>query len=167
MDVNPCNQTYKAIWESLKRLTKTGIDLEIWDGKGKDRKTNIEMTATMLTGAIHTANFQITVNPYFLEMYAEGLLTNLDLKFRASLSGSISKALYRFYAGQSGARYQCHALTLARAVNLNLDLSTSELRKRIRSGLRELRKKGYLQRWSLTKEDVVSVWKSKLPSVKQ
>jgi hypothetical protein len=159
MNVKPARDTYNAIWESLKRLTKTGIDLEVWEGKGKKRKAKMEMTTTILSGAIHAEQFQITVNPYFFEMYAEGFLTNLDLKFRASLTGDITKALYRFYEGQRERSYQCHLLTLAKAVNLNIEMETFRLRSRVRTGLRELRKKGYLKRWTISKSDIVTVWK--------
>ena len=160
MNVKPAKDTYNAVWESLKRLTKTGIDLEIWEGKGKKRKTKIEMTTTILSGAVHTEKYQITVNPYFLEMYGEGFLTNLDLRFRASLTGDITKALYRFYEGQRDTTYQCHVLTLSKAVNLNMNLSNNDLRKHIRKGLRELRTKGYFKRWSISKSDIVSVWRA-------
>jgi len=162
MNVKPCTETYTAIWEALKRLTKTGIDLEVWEGKKKKkRKAKIEMTTTILSGAIHTERFQITVNPYFFEMYAKGFLTNLDLKFRANLMGDITKALYRFYEGQRDTCYQCHLLTLAKAVNLNVKMDTFRLRSRIRTGLRELRKKRYLKRWTLSKSDIVTAWKAK------
>jgi len=160
MNVKPAKDTYHAIWESLKRLTKTGIDLEAWEGKGKKRQAKVEMTATILSGAIHTEQFQITVNPYFFEMYAEGFLTNLDLKFRASLTGDITKALYRFYEGQRETNYQCHLLTLAKAVNLNVEMEVFRLRSRIRTGLKELKRKGYLKRWTISKSDIVTVWKS-------
>ena len=166
MSVNPANDTYRAIWEALKRLTKTGIDLEIWQGKGKKRKAKMEMTSTILSGAIHTEKFQVTVNPYFFDMYADGFLTNLDLKLRTGLSGDISKALYRFYEGQRGESYQCHLLTLAKAVNLNIDMETFRLRSRVRTGLRELRKKGYLKRWAVSKSDIVTIWKVPKKTIK-
>ena len=163
MNVKSATNTYKAVWNSLERLTGTQLNLSVWEGKGKKRKTKLQMVNTILSGARQdekTGKILITVNPYFLEMYGEGFLTNLDLRFRASLTGDIAKALYRFYEGQRETSYQCHLLTLAKAVNLNIEMETFRLRSRVRTGLRELRKKGSLKRWSISKTDIVTVWKS-------
>lgn len=168
MNVTPCKDTYKAIWGSLDRLTGAKINLEIWDtktkGKGKKKKTKRRMTNTILSGAVtdeETGKLLITVNSYFLEMFAENLVTNINLKLRASLKGDISKALYRFYRGQRGMTYDCHLLTLCRAINLEIDMELFRLRSRIRIGLRELKKAGYLQKRSIvTKSDMVKIWKT-------
>jgi len=165
MDVNPCRDTYNAVWGSLGRLTKTGIELKIWDTKtkGKKRKAKMQMVNTILSGAEQdedTGKILITVNPYFVRMYGESFITNLDLKFRTKLTGDITKALYRFYEGQRGNSYSCHLLTLAKAVNLNMDLSNNDLRKHIRKGLRGLRAKGYFKRWAVSKSDIVMTWRT-------
>ncbi len=167
MGVTPQPNTYNAIWASLDRLTGTKINIEAWDNKaksrGKKRKARMLLTGTILSGAkmdAETGKLLISINPYFLETYAQGLLTNLNLQFRAELTGDITKALYRFYMGQRGDTYQCHLLTLAKAINLNIEAETFRLRSRIRTGLRELRKKGYIKRWRVSKTDIVSVWKT-------
>jgi len=165
LNVTPCKDTYKAIWGSLDRLTGAKINLEIWGdtkGKGKKKKTKRRMTNTILGGAVEeeeTGKLLITVNPHFLEMYAESLVTNINLKLRASLKGDISKALYRFYRSQRGMTYDCHLVTLCQAINLNMDMELFRLRARIRTGLRELKKAGYLKRSSVTKSDIVKIWK--------
>jgi len=164
-NVKPATDTYNAIWKSIKRLSKTHIGLEIWEGKGRARKPVSEMTGTIITWIRRnrkTGKLQVALNPYFLEMYGDSFITNIDLKFRADLKGDTGKALYRFYEGQRGTRYTIHILKLATAINLNINLSTNELRKTIRKGLRELRAKGYLERWTLPpKSDLVTVWKVK------
>ena len=152
------------------RLSQTHIGLEIWEGKGKARKPVTEMSGSIITWIKRnrkTGKLQIALNPYFIEMYAESFITNIDLRFRAGLKGDISKSLYRFYEGQRGNKYSIHILKLATAINLNLNLPTNELRKTIRKGLRELRTKGYLERWTLSsKNDLVTVWKAN-KSIKQ
>jgi hypothetical protein len=164
-NVKPATNTYNAIWKSIRRLSQTHIDLEVWEGKGKKRKPMTEMSGTIITWIKRnrkTGKLQIALNPYFIEMYAESFVTNIDLKFRSDLKGDISKSLYRFYEGQRDNRYSIHILKLATAINLNLNLPTNELRKTIRKGLRELRARGYLERWTLpTKSDLVTVWKAK------
>ncbi len=164
MGITPAKDTYRMVWESLDRLTGTKISLSIWGAKtkGKKRKTKRQMVNTILSGANQdedTGKILITVNPYFTQMYGESFITNLDLRFRAMLAGDITKALYRFYEGQRESNYQCHLLTLAKAINLNVEMETFRLRSRVRIGLRELRKKGFLRRWTISKSDIVMVWK--------
>jgi len=154
--------SYKAIWGSLERLSGTRIDLELWETKGRKKVSTLAMTNTILSGARmdkSTGKILVTINPYFLALYAESLVTNLDLQLRAKIKGDTGKALYRFIEGQRDNPYQCHLLTLAKAINLNLDLPTRELRKRIRKGLAELRKAGRIRRSQMTKTDIVKVWK--------
>lgn len=163
-NVKPATNTYNAIWKSIKRLSTTHIDLEIWEGKGKARKPISEMTGTIITWTRRnrkTGKLQIALNPYFIEIYADSFVTNIDLKFRVSLKGDTSKALYRFYEGQRGNKYAVHILKLATAINVNINLPTNELRKTIRKGLRELKSKGYLERWTLpSKGELVTIWKA-------
>ena len=155
--------TYRAIWESIKRLAKTSIDLEIIEGKGKDRQYVNQMTGHILNfGARNpkTGKLKVVFNSYFLEMYAASFITVLDLEFRADLKGDIAKALYRFYASQRETKYSCHLLTLAKAVNINMNLPIRKIRDRIRNGNRELKSKGFLTKHLVNKHDIVTVWKS-------
>lgn len=165
-NVKPATNTYNAIWESLKRLSLTNIELSIWEGKGTQRKPSIEMSGTIITWIKRDrkkGKLQIALNPYFNEMYAESFVTNINLEYRANLKGDVSKSIYRFLEGQSNKNYSIHILKLAAAINLNINMSMNELRKTIRKGLRELKDKGYLTRWILqSKNDIVSVWKSNL-----
>jgi hypothetical protein len=168
MDVTPCKDTYNAIWGGINRLVGTKIDIEIWEGKGRKRKLIQAMTGTIINWAgkdAETGKLKVILNPYFLQMYAEGFLTNLDLKFRAKLKGDMSKALYRFLQGQEPfykkGKYEIQLLKLCIAINLQTDnTELFRLREQIRLGLRELRRQCYLERWKLNKQDYVIVWKS-------
>jgi hypothetical protein len=124
---------------------------------------------TILTGADEeerTGKLLISINPFFIVTYAQGLLTNINLDFRLSLKGDISKALYRFFQGQRtfyrDGQYSCQLVKLCEAVNMKTDgVKNFNLRKGVRQGLRELRMRGYLNRWALSKRDYVTVWKAK------
>jgi len=106
------------------------------------------------------------VNPYFLEMYAESFVTNIDLKFRTSLKSDVSKAFYRFYQGRYGVSSEMDMLNLAGAVNLDIKQKRQRLRSKIRQGLSELQKKGYLKTFELTRDDRVIVSKCRDTAVK-
>mgnify|MGYP002641439363 CR=1 FL=1 len=163
---NPNNLSYKALWGSLERLMGTLMKVEVWEGKGRTRKPIEEMMGTILIFAKrgHKAGrMKISFNPYFLEMFGAGFITNLDLKLRAGLKGDISKSLYRFYQGQRDYEYRCHMLTLARAINMNLETPSYEIRRLLRKALSELKRSGYLKRWTMPK-DIVTVWKSAKPA---
>lgn len=160
--------TYQAIWKSIQLLSKTHIDLDIYEGKGANRKIVRQMTGNILTfGDRQPINgkLKIVFNPYFIEMYAQSFITNLDLEFRASLKGDIAKALYRFYSGQRDFKYSCHVLTLAKAVNINTNLEIRRIRERIRTANRELKNKGYLSKAILNKHDIVTIWKKAIPRI--
>ncbi|MCP4687050.1 MAG: hypothetical protein GY859_03310 [Desulfobacterales bacterium] len=163
IDDKPGPASGNAIWRSILRLSGTRIDLQLCTGRGKRRKVVKEMTGSILsyadrdpeTGAIHVA-----VNPYFLEMYGESFVTNIDLRFRAGLKRDVSKAFYRFYQGMIAAEHEIEIRRLAHAVNLSVDGKMWRLREKIRTGLRELKDAGYLDGFEITKDGVVAVAKS-------
>jgi hypothetical protein len=160
--IHPGKNTYKAIEDAIDRLIGTKIKLEA-KTKG-NRKTKPLMINTIVSGWTanpKTGKYTVTINPYFLQMYLDSFVTNINIKFRAGLKGDITKALYRFYEGQRDDRYSCHILTLARAVNLNIDLPIRKLRERIRKANRELKQRGYLARSMISKRDTITVWKAK------
>ena len=163
-DVQPTATNFSAIWKSIQRLAGTRIDLELFSGKGRKRKDLKEMTGSILSFAdIDKASesIRVVVNPYFLEMYAASFVTNIDLKFRARLKSDVSKAFYRFYQGQYEGESDIELLRLARAVNLDTDLEIRRLKDKVRSGLKELEQKGYLDKYQITKENRVIISKSK------
>lgn len=138
----------RSIWQSIQRLAGTRIDLELTSGKGRKKKTHKELVGSILSFADmerESGNLQIIVNPYFLELYAESFVTNIDLQFRAGLKSDLSKAFYRYFQGQYKSESEIELLRLARAVNLETNQDPSKLRAKIRRGLRELEEKGYFE----------------------
>ena len=163
-DIQPTPTNFSAIWKSIQRLAGSRIDLELFSGKGRKRKDLKEMTGSILSFADidkETGSIRVVVNPYFLEMYAASFVTNIDLKFRARLKSDVSKAFYRFYQGQYESESDIEILRLARAVNLDTDLDMRRLKDKIRTGLKELEEKKYLEKYQITKDNRVLIIKSK------
>jgi hypothetical protein len=163
-DIQPTPNTYNAIWKSIQRLAGTRIDLELFSGKGRKRNDLKEMTGSILSFADidkKTGSIRVVINPYFLEMYADSFVTNIDLKFRSRLKSDVSKAFYRFYQGQYESESDIDILRLARAVNLETDQEPRRLKDKVRTGLKELEQKGYLEQYQITKDNRVVISKSK------
>jgi hypothetical protein len=153
----------RSIWQSIQRLAGTRIDLDLTSGRGRKKKSHKELVGSILSFADlnrEDGSLQIIVNPYFLELYAESFVTNIDLQFRAGLRTDLSKALYRFYQGQYHSESEIEMLRLARAVNLEAHQDPSRLRTKIRKGLRELQEKGYFEHIQIDKNLLVCTRKS-------
>lgn len=143
--VAPAPRSHNTVWQSVRRLAGTRIDLTLWTGKGKRRRAVRTMTGSILGYADREADrLRVAFSPYFLEMYGDSFVTNIDLKFRASLRHDISKAFYRFYQGQLETEHDILLDELARAVNLDPQWSARQVTSRVNAGLRELRDRGYL-----------------------
>jgi predicted transcriptional regulator len=167
--IDPTPKNAAEIWKSIQRLAGTRIDLQLCRGKGKKRKTLKELTGSILSFADKdqgSGKIRIVVNPYFLEMYTESFVTNIDMVFRNGLKSDISKAFYRFYQGQYETESQTEITRLARAVNLNTGQEMKQLRSKVRTGLKELLEKGYLEAYEVTGDDRVMVSKTKDAAVK-
>lgn len=167
--IDPTPKNAAAIWKSLQRLAGTRIDLELASGKSKKRKTLKELTGSILSFADKdqgSGKIRVVINPYFLEMYAESFVTNIDMTFRRSLKSDISKAFYRFYQGQYETNSDIEITRLARAVNMDTQQEVNRLRSKVRAGLNELKEKGYLEACEVTRDNHVIVSKSKDAAVK-
>jgi predicted transcriptional regulator len=167
--IEPTPKNTVEIWKSIQRLAGTRIDLQLSRGKGKKRKTLKELTGSILSFADKdqgSGKIRIVVNPYFLEMYAESFVTNIDMVFRNRLKADISKAFYRFYQGQYETESQIEITRLARSVNLNIEQEKKQLRSKVRTGLKELQARGYLEAFEVTRDDRVMVSKSKDAAVR-
>ena len=167
--IDPTPKNMIEIWKSIQRLAGTRIDLQLYSGKGKKRRTLTELTGSILSFADkNQANgkIRVVINPYFLEMYAESFVTNIDLAFRNRLKSDISKAFYRFYQGQYDRASEIELTRLARAVNLKIEPEMSRLRSKVRAALSELQAQGYLQDYEVRPDDRVSVTKASDTAVK-
>ncbi|MGD8882207.1 MAG: replication protein C, IncQ-type [Desulfobacterales bacterium] len=167
--IDPTPKTATAIWKSIQRLAGTRIDLELSSGKSKKRKTLKELTGSILSFADKdkdSGKIRLVINPYFLEMYAESFVTNIDMAFRSSLKSDFSKAFYRFYQGQYETNSEIEIKRLARAVNISTEQEMKRLRSKVRVGLSELKEKGYLEAYEITRDNRVIVSKTKDTAVK-
>ena len=158
----PGPRSAAAVWQSVQRLAGTRIDLELISGKGQRRRALQAMTGSILSYADRNADrLRLAVNPYFLEMYGDSFVTNIDLKFRATLRHDISKAFYRYFQGQLEAEHRVDLAALGRAVNLDPALATAQLATKVRSGLRELEARGYLAAQMIDDQGQVRVVRQK------
>lgn len=163
-DVQPTATSYGAIWKSIQRLAGTRIDLELFSGKGRKKKDLKELTGSILSFADidrERGCIRVVINPYFLEMYADSFVTNIDLRFRSSLKSDVSKAFYRFYQGQYESESDIGIARLARSVNLETDLDMRRLKDKVRTGLKELQDRKYLKSYQITRDNRVKTEKSK------
>jgi hypothetical protein len=161
----PTAANFTAIWKSIQRLSGTRIDLELVSGSGKKRRSLKEMAGSILSFAdLHRESgiVRVAINPYFIEMYAESFVTNIDLKFRISLKNDVSKALYRFYQGQIDKSASIELSRLAKAINLDIrQCPPSRMRSRILSGLRELESQGYFEAYEIKEDNRVHTLKAR------
>lgn len=152
-----CNAT----WHSLQRLAGTRIDLALHSGRGKCKKTVHQMTGSILTYCdrnVETGEIRIAVNPYFLQMYGDSFVTNIDLSFRQSLKTDVAKALYRYLQGQIKTELRLPVDQLARAVNLNMDHGPAA--DKVNNGLKELLTRGYLVAHGMADGNAVDITKA-------
>lgn len=133
---------YRRVKSAVRRLSVAGVELQTTKGRWM-----IASMLTMASGDDKAATLTVTVNPYFGELYAGGLVNLLDLAKRAELSRPVSKALHRFATSHRGA-WRGHFLTLAAGINLDLERPHFELRRQIKQAMAELRKVGILGRKS-------------------
>jgi len=168
-DIDPTQANSANIWKSIQRLAGTRIDLQLFSGSGKKRKTVKELTGSILSFADKDQSggrLRIIINPYFMEMYAESFVTNIDMNFRSRLQSDISKAFYRFYQGLYENQAEIDITRLAQAVNLNIAQEMNQLKAKVRIGLKELQNKGYLEAYEITRDNRVRVSKTKDAAVK-
>lgn len=154
-------KTYKLIWESIERLSWTRVRIEVWRDPIKRTGKPIRMTGTILSGGKddpEADEIDILMNPYFLQMYAEGFVTGIDVDFRSKIKGDVAKALYRFFQSQDPlykeGQYNISLEKLCKAINLPVDeVEPFRLRVRIRKAMGELRRLEYFTWWQLDKND--------------
>ena len=164
MKIKRGKTAYKSVYQAIKRLVGTVVDLEVNEPvKGKKRgKPRLVMTGTILSGGLWdraTGKMIVTLNPYFYEMFHEGLLTYLDLTLRRRLKGAVAKALLRFYESHK-AHPVMHMITLGDAVNLR-GLEPKRLKARMKKALKELEQVGYLREAEIDKNGIVRVEKGR------
>ena len=144
-------RNYERIKSALELLAMAVVRIQT--KRGKWELANI---ITRAGGDDKGATVAVTVNAYFAEMYAAGAVNLLDLAMRAKLARPVSKALHRF-ATSHREPWRGHFLTLAAAINLDMEQPQKQIRRQIKQAMTELRKVGVLSARSKFSGDVVTL----------
>lgn len=154
-------RNYERVKNALELLAGAVVKLQTKRGRWA-----ISSILAGAEGSAADATVSVTVNAYFAEMFSAGAVNLLDLAKRAELSRPVSKALHRF-ATSHREPWRGHFLTLAAAINLDLDRPHFELRRQIKQAMTELRKVGVLAAKSkFSAADVVTLILAPTPTKK-
>ncbi len=163
MNVRPARDTYNAVIKSLHRMSEAHITIEKRVSKSNGSQT--EMDGPIITGITKSKESRkmiLELNSYLLSSFRDRFITRIDIKLRSNLRGDISKALYRFYEGQSLNIYTISIMKLSQAINISCDEKMCCLRWKIKKAMHELEAGGYLRRFILPdRGEVVAVFKSR------
>jgi hypothetical protein len=165
MNVQPAKDTYNAIMKSLHRMSEAHIAIEKRVSRCNSHNAQTEMDGSIITGITKSKESRkmiLELNSYLLSSFRDRFTTRIDIRLRSNLRGDISKALYRFYEGQSLNIYTISILKLSQAINISCDEKMFCLRWKIRKAMHELEEGGYLRRFILPdRGEVVAVFKSR------
>lgn len=156
MGVSRGKNPYAAIGAVLKRLTMAVVDTELYKGNTEKKEVVRSITGPIVFNVDQETNSSkvtITLSPYFLGLYAANLTTSLDVAERSKLKSDIAKALYRFIRTHELGPVPFGLLTLAIAINLDIEQPLKEIRRQIKTALNELSKHNLLRSWKMDKND--------------
>ena len=158
MDISRGGAQYKSIQDSLTRLRKTSTETLLTKGKKKEEiKSFGGSILNQVDQDFVKKKIDVSLNPHFLVLYGANLTTSLNMEERTKLKGDATKAMYRFLQTHTPSSHIFHLLTLAHAVNVDIDQPLKTIRKQIRASLGELRKNNHILRWSVDKSDNVHI----------
>ncbi|NCD11276.1 MAG: hypothetical protein EOL93_01885 [Epsilonproteobacteria bacterium] len=149
---NPNKDAYKMVLRSLNLLSVAGVKLSVSVGKKTNSKKEKDQKIIQMASILSTFEWNektkdllVVINPFFYEMYVSKTVTFIDVVKRVNLSGTISKALYRFVQShrESGV-FRGHFLTLADVLNVNLSNQNYEIRRALKKAIIELIDDGIL-----------------------
>ncbi len=139
---------YDFAKRALKLMLTTAIELEIFkrDSRGKRKLSKWQVTnlLTMAAWSEEKKQIEITINPYFYEMYIAGNITLIDVLRRSKIKSPVAKSLYRFILSQQDPEWKGHYITLSTALNLNRDIPAFKIRERIKNAINDLVKRKIL-----------------------
>jgi hypothetical protein len=159
------------VLDSLERLVGAVITIEIYkrNSRGKRKVMGAKIT-NMLTYADWveledgSKEFKITINPYFAELYGQGLVSLIDKKIRNAISSPVAKCLHRFISSQREDKWPGHYMVLAIAINLDVQTQPKyQIRRQIKNAIAELVKVGYLDQGSGFLQDRETVVLRRIP----
>lgn len=157
----PGKKDYNRLISGLKLLTVAGVELRIATGKtkkGKQRPPRKTYMSAMLANVAwneEEKELSATINPFFYEAFCQGRVTLMDLETRIKLSGSISKAMYRFIQSHKTGKWQGHFLTLADALNINREKPGFRIKESIKRAMTSLKKQKIITKSSGFSKDIV------------
>lgn len=161
----PAKHHYRRFLASLKLMAVAGLDLRIAarTKAGKRKEARFSSMSAMLAHVAwdETAKIlTVTVNPFFYETYADKTVTQLDVKRRLALKGSIAKSLYRFVQSHTkNPVFEGHYRTLAQVSNMDLEQPAFELRRQLKRAITELVGQGILTGQSrFVAQDIVKLY---------
>ncbi len=136
------SKEYKRVLSALELMLSSVIKMYVARNSSKGGKSTktIEM-ANILSWAKWDESVKevtVTVNPYFYECFARGSVTLLDVLQRSELRSPIAKSLYRFIMSHKGNVWEGHFLTLAAALNLDLEQPQKEIKRYIKRAIKAL-----------------------------
>lgn len=145
-------KTYERIKQTLNNFQLVRFEIAVgeWKKKGKEKlkEERILSIAGILSGhdyKLETQELVLYWNPRFFAYFLESMLTNINLTLRRKLKKDGSKALLRFLCAHRNPG-KMHLLTILKAINYNIDQPMSELRRRIKEFIAELKQQGVLGR---------------------
>jgi hypothetical protein len=153
---------YRRVLSALELMLSAVIRMEILGRttRGKRKSRIIDMTNMLAHAKWHEElkELVVTFNPYFYEQYIAGTVALIDVLERAKLKSPIAKSLMRFMQShRSEAWGPAHFLTLARALNLDLEQPPREIRRLLKGAIAELLKTGWLSTGGFESKDLVSL----------
>jgi hypothetical protein len=126
----------RKIKASIKKLSKTSLDYEMKDGSWSVKR--------ILSDASGDKEFVIVeVDPWFFKKYLVNEITSINMDFRRSIRGDITKCLYRFLNSHRGVGTY-HIDTLISALNMNPNQELKENRRALKSAFTQLKTKKFL-----------------------
>jgi hypothetical protein len=158
MGITRGKNQYAAISVTLDRLVSAAINTELYKTESEKKEIARWIKGTILSNVdfeTETGKIEVTLNPYFLGLYAANLTTSLDVSERSKLKGDTSKAMYRFIQTHKPGAVPFGLLTLSLGLNLNVDQPLFELRRQIRTAISELKKHGHIKDGKIDKSDNV------------
>lgn len=126
----------KRIKLAIKKLSKTSFDFDLKDGTWTVKH--------ILTDASGNNDMSIvSLDPWLYDRFLSNEITLINLKFRQSLRGDITKSVYRFLVSHRGPQ-KYYLETLIDALNMDAGQELKINRNRIKRAFGQLRNKGFL-----------------------
>lgn len=149
----PGKNAYERLRKILDDFSGATVKYTIKTGKtktGRERQPKSFIATpifSMIAWDDTNKELSVSFNPYFYEMYmADCPITAIDLEKRLEIKSPVAKALHRFVMGQSNldGRVPYKYAAIARALNMNMESQPREIRRQLKSAMRELIKKNVL-----------------------